>query len=335
MMTTARVLIPSLDGALAEFRRWRLDLAGFSVKTWAGEKSGLLAFIDLMVTFGVTSVDGIERAHVEAWWLTLPHKDSTKATRLSQLRTFLGFCVEQGWLTHDPSALLRAEKPLPVLRERLDPGELLALLEAADGPRDRILLALCMNLGLRSSEIKRLTVRDVDLSNGEITVRVEKTRTAPDPMPITEDLAVELRLWLAEYFRTTAQDGLTNASYLVPSRFVVPRTGRVIYRHSKPMSDPEDAVHKALARVGWDDSKGEGVHTVRRSVARIYFDMIEETESFDSALLATMTLLHHTRPETTIRYIGRDRLTLARDRILRGQPFLTKLAAAKRLRSVK
>jgi hypothetical protein len=85
-------------------------------------------------------------------------------------------------------------------------------------------------------------------------------------------------------------------------------------------------VKRALAKLGWEDVKGEGIHTVRRSVARIFFDAAEAEESFHEALLGTMRLLHHDRAETTLRYIGVDRQTLARDRFLRGRPFLTRLA---------
>ena len=41
-----------------------------------------------------------------------------------------------------------------------------------------------------------------------------------------------------------------------------------------------------------------------------------------------------TAPHLALAYIGRDRATLARDRILRGQPFLSALRTPTALRSV-
>jgi hypothetical protein len=73
-------------------------------------------------------------------------------------------------------------------------------------------------------------------------------------------------------------------------------------------------------------------------VARLFFDAVldeEGEQKFDEALLGTMRLLHHDRAETTLRYIGVDRQTRARDRFLQGRPFLTRLAGAPRLRAVR
>jgi hypothetical protein len=111
----------------------------------------------------------------------------------------------------------------------------------------------------------------------------------------------------------------------------------VTYRPDRSIGEPEDVVKRALAKIGWDDVKGEGIHTVRRSVARLFFDAVladEGDEKFDEALLGCMRLLHHDRAETTLRYIGIDRQTLARDRFLKGRPFLTRIAGTPILRAV-
>lgn len=318
----------SLDYALRRYETWRLDEAGFSPLTWAGEKSGLLAFVDAMGGRGRHYPATLTHEDAAAWWAfqsTL--QESTRATRLHQVRSFLGYCSKRGWLQGDPTALLRAPRPPAAWRERLDVEELLSLLDAADthSPRDRVLLALALNLGLRGGEISKLTIRDVDLDGGWLRVQISKTRDEDDAMPISLDLSRELTRWLGVY--AVAVPGLTPASYLVPSVYASDPRG-IIYRHEKPYTEPYRTVQRALSAIGWESTKQEGVHTVRRSVARIYFDMVEADEgsSFDSALLATMTLLHHKRPETTLHYIGRDRAVLARDRMLRGKAFLSRLA---------
>jgi integrase len=308
----------TLDQALTNYQVWRVSEDDASPKTLAGEKPGLLAFADTMHSRGHTMIDTIRREDVSAWWAGLHLAESTKATRLHQLRSFLRFCREQGWLAGDPSALISAPRPAPEPRERLTPAELLELIELGErhSRRDRACLALAANLGLRGGEISRLRVRDVNFSQQEIKVRVDKTREI-DLMPITSDLATELANWLGVYPKVTAD------SFLVPA----------VYRHpdghatvkDRPFTEPFKAVKRALTALGWDETRQEGIHTVRRSVARILFDDIESSESFDSALLATMALLHHKRAETTLTYIGRDRMTLARDRLLAGRPFLTRM----------
>jgi integrase len=174
-----------------------------------------------------------------------------------------------------------------------------------------------MNLAVRGGEIKRMRWRDVHWTDQTIRVFVDKTNDVDD-MPITQDLMNELAIWLANVGHPRDSDFLICSQHIAPS-------GTVTYRPGQSIAEPYEPVKYALTQFGWDDVKQEGVHTVRRSMARLYFDMVEDGETFDSALLATMTLLHHTRPETTLTYIGRDRATLARDRILRGRPFLTSM----------
>lgn len=313
-----------LSYALQRYQSWRTDEAGCSPATWAGEKAGLLSFVDCMVARGKHYPATLTFDDLTVWWsLQSTLADSTRATRLHQVRSFLGHCVKRGWAQSDPSSLLTAKRPIPTLRERLTANELLALIEAAadHSARDRILVALAVNLGLRASEITNLLVRDVRLEDGQIRVQIPKTSEA-DEMPVTQDLDRELRRWLHTYSDGCPDVGRT--SYLVPS--VYRSAAEISYRHDRRYTEPWKAVQRALDRLGWEVTAKEGVHTVRRSVARLLFDDVEQSATFDSALLVTQSFLHHSRPETTLTYIGRDRQTLARDRMLRGKPFLTRLA---------
>jgi integrase len=327
-MTNALTSTCSLEHASRSYRSWRTDEAGFSPKTVAGETPGLLAFVDLMHTRGVFYVDTLTDVDLSAWWASLAgHADSTKVTRLAQLRAFLDYCRVKGWLTHDPTVLLRAAHVAPALRERLNAFELLSLIESADFPQHRIVLALAANLALRGGEIRALKVRDVDLTSMTVRVHIEKTKDSDDLMPVNDDLARELDRWLRHY--SASCSSMRQASCLVPAQHVEPTKGRVTYNPDRSVAQPYDIVKAALTRIGWQDVKGEGIHTVRRSVARIFFDAaLEEAgdSQFDEVLLGTMRLLHHARPETTLRYIGVDRQTQARDKFLRGRPFLTRLA---------
>jgi integrase len=316
----------NLTVALDRYEKWRVGTKHFSYQTWRGEKPGLRRFVTACATNGVHDVEALTSDVVDAWWDSLDLADSTLVTRLAQLRAFLAYCEGRGWLRDDPTAMVRAPRSMPAERERLDAGELLSLLEVAPHARDRILLALAMNLALRGGEITRLRVRDVDLPAGYIHVAVDKTRET-DEMPISADLHDELVRWFGTYMPSSRQD------YLVPSVYHGP--SGLVFRPEKPVGKPYKVVSDALAQVGWVSTKQEGVHTIRRSVARLYFDKAEEEETFDSALLATMTLLHHSRPETTLKYVGRDRARSARDAILKGQPFLTRMSPKTALRAVK
>jgi integrase len=320
MTATAQgVDTPTLRQALEAYQDWRTRQARFSLRTWAGEKPGLLGFVDQIGCD--RPVTEITDTDLDAWWDALTVADSTRKTRLAQLRSFLRYCTElRGWMDRDPSLLLRAGTVMPTQRQRLTRNELLALLDQARTPRDRILLALAMNLALRGSEIAGLRIRDVNLTAAEISVRIEKTGKA-DIMPITVELDVELKHWLRVY-RMACPD-LRPDSYLVPSQFFQPSTGKTTWRHAVKYAEPHRVVQAALEKLGWPSTLREGVHTIRRSVARVAYDMMV-AEGDPEALMTTMRLLHHSNPEVTLRYIGYDRQTEARDRFLKRQRFLTR-----------
>ena len=90
-----------------------------------------------------------------------------------------------------------------------DTDTALSLLDTARTPRDRCLLALAMNLGLRGSEIARLQWRDVNWTDETIRVHVDKTNEVDD-MPISRDL-------LDEPIDRSAEVAVSNVSpYAVP-----------------------------------------------------------------------------------------------------------------------
>lgn len=342
---------------LREFQTWRLRESGSSPRTWAGEKATLLGFVDCMHRRGIHSPDKLTDADVAAWWETQQTlARSTRATRLSQLRTFLTHCQRRGWAPQgDPTWRLGATRPRPGLRNRLTALELLQLLDVANEPRDRVLMALLENLALRNSDLTGLRIRHLHFEEEVIDVYVDKTDESVQ-MPMTLDLMNELHRWL-DVYRSRCPE-VNRESFVVPSRWTSTTTDRVIYYPDRPQGQLYRSVQRVLlAGVGrgvvdpgtWTlrdpatglpvlDSlgrpklaPGEGGHTVRRSVARIMFDAAQaEGQGFDEALIATMALLHHSNPQRTLDYIGVDRRQLALDRVLKGRAFLSRLAGGPR-----
>lgn len=97
------------------------------------------------------------------------------ARLLSALRRFYSWCIREGLLSEDPTALVRSPsigRPLPKV---LTESEVSALLEAPDtedtiGLRDRAMLELLYGCGLRVSELVTLTVDQVRLEQGVLRV---------------------------------------------------------------------------------------------------------------------------------------------------------------------
>jgi integrase len=275
------------------------------------------------------AIEDMNAAWVEHWWAeTAGLAQDTRVTRLGQVRAFLRYCRERGWLTGDPTALINA-KAAPVReRDRLDADELLALLELAKYPLHRALLALAMNLGLRGSEMARLRISDVDLDGGTILTCGSRRPTTStgcrSPWSCTTS-------WSAGCGTTRPPvPGLTRDSLLVPSQHVSGNT--ITYRPDRKISEPYEIVKRYLA--SWAGGHGQaggrahdppvgGPAAVRLDRGRAGHAPGKAAE--DSALLATMTFLHHSRPETTLRYIGKNHLRDALDTRLRGKAFLSAL----------
>ncbi len=98
------------------------------------------------------------------------------ARKVSTIRTFLRFLVQEGYLEHDPLPGVRGPKRPRRLPAYLSPEQVTALIEAASGAgpgelRDRALLELLYACGVRVSEVTGLNVGDVDLSEGIARVR--------------------------------------------------------------------------------------------------------------------------------------------------------------------
>src|SRR6516164_1434676 len=87
----------------------------------------------------------------------------------------------------------------------LTSDEVLKVLKAAsDNPRDLAMILLAFRHGMRASEVCRLEMKDVDLRNGEITVRrlkgslktTQPLADVPEQSRLSEKRV--LRAWLAE-----------------------------------------------------------------------------------------------------------------------------------------
>ena len=258
----------------------------------------------------------------------------------SRLKVFLDWMSKRGMtrvdLLEDVGAL-----PIPVkVRQQPNPGVLLDFLDSAVHPRDRAYLALAMNSALRPSEVVRITVGDVDLERGYFKVTTSK-RSQGDQMPITEDLDKELRRWLDEYARDAGR-ALLDSDYLFPSisaplfeRYITNDEGRrVLLRTARKVTPnvalglqrTQDIVHRALRAAGLP-THYEGTHTIRRAVARAYFDSMRGSVGRDNALREVSALLHHSNSSMTERYLGLSAERDARDAAMRGRPFLSALCS--------
>jgi site-specific recombinase XerD len=230
---TRRTAVPPLDlPALAP--SWELSLRSErkSAQTLKSYGDGLRAFIAWCQDSGHRPA--LDRTLVKAWVADLLDGGAEPATaRARQLavRRFSAWCEEEGEVDADPLLGLKAPKLDTKVTESLTDDELRRLLKACDGRqfrdrRDTALVRLMAETGMRAGEVIGLTVADVDLQRGLVTVRRGKGgkgRVAPFGTGTgraidrylrarrTHRLADAPALWLGDRGKELAYYGLRNA----------------------------------------------------------------------------------------------------------------------------
>ncbi|HEV8540308.1 MAG TPA: tyrosine-type recombinase/integrase [Nitrospiraceae bacterium] len=114
-------------------------------------------------------------------------------------RTFCRWCARTGRLTADPMAglTMRAPKTLPRVPGDEDVRRLLAVCaQTPEGRRNRVLIALAADSGLRKEELRRLRIGDLDFTTR--LIRVQAGKGQRDGVTFFgEATASLLRAWLA------------------------------------------------------------------------------------------------------------------------------------------
>lgn len=227
---------------------------------------------------------------------------------------FLNYAERHAWLKPRGAELLLEDVPrlTEARRERyrLAPTQMVNFLDAIPDPRDRALIVAAMNTACRGSELSALRVRDVNLETRELSLYRTKTAES-DRMRITPTLERELRVWMT-FYAQNIHEPLSDDMYLFPARHR-PRLGpnkpggaEMILGALRPhdrMAKPYEAVKRGLRAFGVEVSKGEGVHTLRRSAARAMFDQLCGS-GYDGALRTVQAFLGHQSSRTTERYLG-------------------------------
>jgi integrase len=315
---------PTVSAAVDQYLTSRASW--YKPRTLESVRSNLLRF----AAAHPFQVGRLESHHVEAWMTDYGSRvqASTFNVVRGRVTDFLEFCRGRGWIKGNLMAEVRRRQVQQKERRRLDAQELLALLDCAATPRDRAMLAFAMNTGCRASEITAVRLKHLDLDKQECELVISKSGKA-DLMPLTADLLPELVRWLAVYEAEAGK--LEGEWFLFPAKdtpkFIGKgKLGERVWKPLHPVSMPELVVTRALSTLGWTDTRGEGFHTIRRSVGRIYFDAAS-ARGHDGALRETSALLHHSNVSTTEQYLGITAERRKRDEVMRGQRFLSRAAA--------
>jgi site-specific recombinase XerD len=132
---------------------------------------------------GPTDPGDVTATHIRTWIVELidTRSASTARTRWNGLRSFFAWCLEEGEISVNPMALVKAPAVEEKLVEMLTEEQLKAVIAACDGPglldrRDQAIILLCADNGGRLSEIALAQLENLDLRARELLVMGKGSR---------------------------------------------------------------------------------------------------------------------------------------------------------------
>jgi site-specific recombinase XerD len=263
---SARSKAPAeMERAVAAFLRG-LIAADYSMRTIKASATDLQQFALFLGERGVERPSAVTRTDVSDFAAALadrkeetrrPYARSTIARKLSVVRSFLGFCEDNGLLEASPGAGVgspRVPRRLPQVLTQVQTADLLDAM-GADKPlevRDRALFELIYSSGLRCQEVLDLQLRDINLGTREVRVKGKGRKVRV--IPVGEVALDALERYLREGRSRLVKEAAQN------DHVFLSRTGRPL-----SSSDVQRRLARYLARAG--APKGTSPHTLRHSFA--------------------------------------------------------------------
>ena len=211
-------------------------LRGNTEKTIEGYQGFLTRFIDWQTTTnGVSDLAELSLSHVQQYQIYLDTKPAERnggekltkrsiQTYMRHIKVFLTFCFEEGFHSeplHQKLKLPKAERPII---EILTDDEIAVILKTFSGTenekRNRALILILLDCGLRLSELVGIKICDINFSKGYIMVngKGRKGRIVPIGERVTQDMHEYIR------FRGDAE-----TNYLFQTNNLTPMTSACVH----------------------------------------------------------------------------------------------------------
>lgn len=300
---------------------------GYSAGTVRSYTGNLKLFLADVGNIHVASLTPI---HLDRFWSRHPEWSDGNFNKVRGiLSAFFKWCQTRSYMP-------RSADPMEGVRKRrirkqdwliIPATEWDAVLEAAEDPRDRAMVATGLYLFIRVSEMTNLRWGDVNFDRKEVSVFRKKTGQQ-DALPLCEELEHELRLWRLAYSEIVGELPKPGWFLLPPytaSRFRGRADGQPIFQEAttlqptKQLQDATARIKIVLNAAGYKELAGEGGHTLRRSGATALYDELSE-RGHDKAIRLCQAMLGHASIQTTEIYLALDYERKARNDLLAGKP---------------
>lgn len=139
------------------------------------------------------------------------YKPETINGRIRVVKRFYNWSYEKGLIPHNPAVSLTKVKSNPTVIETFSEEQVNALLSAPNtntftGYRDYVMMVLLLDCGIRLKGLSELTIRNLDLKTGYITIPNEKNKSRQ--VPISEETCDLLKVYLADRRRISGVDNV-------------------------------------------------------------------------------------------------------------------------------
>ena len=200
---------------LPQFEDYLKTEKRFSENTCVAYKNDLNQFIDFAQINIQEELKEVNYQLIRSWIVNLIDQGSNHRTvnrKLSTLRTFYRWCLKQGFTDTNPMLKIKGpklEKRLPVFlkQSELDEQKLAPLFsEDFDGVRDRLIVELFYQTGIRLSEL--ITLKEEDVSNSSIKVLGKRNKERIIP------ISIELSKQISVYQKHKSLNGISASNLL-------------------------------------------------------------------------------------------------------------------------
>lgn len=165
--------------------RFDLDNAArrLTASTRTQYKNSLRIFTNWCAAEGVGSVQAVTPTVIRRYLANLSERFNANGEPLSAeyihglaraVRRLFSFCAEDGLIDTTPFTKIKMPRLVQRVLTDLDAGEVEAVLRACKFRRDKAIVSLIVDTGIRANELCALTVADVNLEDGSILVRAGK-----------------------------------------------------------------------------------------------------------------------------------------------------------------
>jgi len=284
----------SLQAGLVEFETVYMPARDLASRTRGEYKRDILGLVEFLEARGTGYWHEVGLPDLQSYLADLDRqkaKPSTRKRKTYSIKAFFSFLAQNGYVSkpHVASELIPPKVPKEE-RRFLSEDEYNALLAQITSPRDRAIVTMFLQVGLRLEELAGLNVYALQLpkriskSLDDVgMVKVYRKGSNIEYLPLNWKVCQALNVWLKERERLVKRKGLT-AEAVFLNKYGEQLSGRSIQR----------MVEKYLKQA---NIKNASVHSLRHTMATHYLAKGGDIRSVQN-------MLGHASLETTQIYAG-------------------------------